>query len=155
MDTFPRLAAQQGGQFVQRRLHAAVEPLVNVPILVGESRAVLHIGHQQFHRTWEVARGLAVIADGLARLSQLQFAIASCGKELLHDLAPILFQGLATAFSGLTAGMDKVAVHAGSFVKVFQQARAARASPRWRVVGGQRSSRQASWLLLSWIVWAR
>ena len=35
----PRLAAQQGGQFVQRRLHAVVEPLVNVPILVGESRA--------------------------------------------------------------------------------------------------------------------
>ena len=38
-----RLAAQQGGQFVQRRLQAAVEPLVNVPILVGKSRAVLHI----------------------------------------------------------------------------------------------------------------
>jgi len=27
-----RLATQQGGQFVQRRLHAAVEPLVNVPV---------------------------------------------------------------------------------------------------------------------------
>ena len=27
-----RLTTQQGGQFVQRRLHAAVEPLVNVPI---------------------------------------------------------------------------------------------------------------------------
>ena len=150
----PRLAAQQRGQFVQRRLHAAVEPLVNVPILVGESRAVLHIGHQQFRRAGEVARGLAVVADGLARLSQLQFAKASCGKELLHDLAPIPLQDLAAALSGLTAGMDKVAVLSRPLHKGLSPGRAARASPRWRVVGGPRSSRQVSWLLLSWFEWA-
>src|ERR1017187_6273981 len=115
----PRLAAQQDGQLLQRRLHAAVEPLVNVPILVGESRAVLHIGQQQFRRAGEVAGGLAVIADGLARLAQLQFAKAPGGKELLHDLAPILLQPLAAALVGLTASLYEVAVHGGSFVKVL------------------------------------
>jgi len=114
-----RLTTQQGGQFVQRRLHAAVEPLVNVTILAGESRAVLHIGHQQFRRAGEVARGLAVITDGLARLSQLQFAKASCGKELLYDLAPILLQCLDTTLSGLTTGLDKVAALSGRLIKVM------------------------------------
>ncbi|HEY5769476.1 MAG TPA: hypothetical protein VIS71_06485 [Terrimicrobium sp.] len=62
------------------------------------------------------------IADGLARLSQLEFAKASGGKELLHDLLPILLHHLAAALSGITAGMDEVAVHGCSFVKVFHSA---------------------------------
>ena len=61
-----------------------MEPLVNVPILVGEFRAALHTDHQQFRHAMEVDCSLGVVVDsGFVRLPQLQFTEASCEKELL------------------------------------------------------------------------
>jgi hypothetical protein len=47
--------------------------------------------------------------------------MASGGKKLLHDPAAILLQHAPAALSGLTAGMDKVAIHTGGGVQVIHQ----------------------------------
>ncbi len=68
-------------------------------------------------------RTIGCKADGLACLSRLQFAKAMYGamygKEMLYNLTPIIFQSLAANLSGLTAGMDKITVHSGSFAPGF------------------------------------
>jgi hypothetical protein len=88
---------------------------------VGELCALLHKSHQQFSRAGKIAGGLAVITDSLTRLAKLEFGLASRRIELLYNLTSILLQTFATARSGLTAGLNKVAVAAGPFVEVFHQ----------------------------------
>jgi len=73
-------------------------------------------------------------ANDLARLAQLEFALAPGGEELDHDFAAILFQNLAATRLGLTAGLNEITVFSGRVVKIFHQGQQGGLAPGRKVL---------------------
>jgi len=85
-------------------------------------------------RMAKAAQMIKTRANDLARLAQLEFALAPGGEELDHDFAAILFQNLAATRLGLTAGLNEITVFSGRVVKIFHQGQQVRRAPGRKVL---------------------
>src|ERR1019366_6691948 len=108
---------EQVGQFLERRVKAVIERLVDVAEFPGKLGAVFHVGQQKVDRALQVTGGFTVIANGFAGFAQLELAKATFREELFNDLATVLLECCAAGDLSLEAGMQEVTVAWREFIE--------------------------------------
>ena len=112
---------EQVDQFLERRVEAVIERLVDVAEFPGKLGAVFHVGQQKVDRALQVTGGFTVIANGFAGFGQLELAKATFGEELFNDFAPVLLQRCAISGLSLEAGVQEVTVVRRDFIEILNQ----------------------------------